>query len=563
MGAIFILLAVGALIGTWNMAGTIPTVVAYGIALLRPAIFYAAVALDLRASSGMVTGQLVDDRRHARRGLHRHGADPRHVDHDRGRSHHLRRLHGRQDVAALGDDGARAEPRRRRDHRRAHQGDDAGRSCPSFGLALVVFLVLGLTADPARRRSTRRGRGDALDAVFNISPINLLPIVLLIVLAFRKVPPFLAIFGIAAVHRRPRLHHPARRRARRSSTTRARAPCSNGIEAIYTSMANGFVLDRAATRRSTTCSPAAAWRACCTTVWLILGALSFAAIMEEAGLLHRLIAPLVAGRTSDAGLIAVRGGHRHRAERRRRRPVRRRRAARAASTAASSPERGLAPRMLSRTVEDTGTVTSPLVPWNSCGAYMTGCSASRRCSTLPWAFFNYLNPLVALGYALTGFRVEHARADEPDADRRASRRRRSAVDRLKEELDVQRRRPRRPDADTDRRSRPKEPSRGSSCRRPTRSCSGSSSSPRSRRGSSRPAYALDEDGSPIPGTYEEVDATPARILVDSLKAPINGLYGIEDPVTGNVDVYNTGDAVRRDRRRAVHPRDRRVHRRSR
>jgi uncharacterized ion transporter superfamily protein YfcC len=53
-------------------------------------------------------------------------------------------------------------------------------------------------------------------------------------------------------------------------------------------------------------------------------------------------------------------------------------------------------------------------------------------------------------------------------------------------------------------------------------------------------YALDEDGAPIPGTYEEVDATPARIVVDSLKAPVNGLYGVEDPATGNVDVFNEG-----------------------
>ena len=54
-------------------------------------------------------------------------------------------------------------------------------------------------------------------------------------------------------------------------------------------------------------------------------------------------------------------------------------------------------------------------------------------------------------------------------------------------------------------------------------------------------YALDADGSPIPGTYEEVDSTPSRIIVDSLEAPINGLYGIEDPETGNVDVFNSGE----------------------
>jgi len=53
-------------------------------------------------------------------------------------------------------------------------------------------------------------------------------------------------------------------------------------------------------------------------------------------------------------------------------------------------------------------------------------------------------------------------------------------------------------------------------------------------------YALDADGSPIPGTYQEVDSNPQRILVDSLDAPINGLYGIEDEATGNIDVFNSG-----------------------
>src|SRR5215218_10812016 len=54
-------------------------------------------------------------------------------------------------------------------------------------------------------------------------------------------------------------------------------------------------------------------------------------------------------------------------------------------------------------------------------------------------------------------------------------------------------------------------------------------------------YALDPDGSPIPGTYQEVESTPSRIIVDSLEAPINGMYGIEDPATGNVDVFNSGE----------------------
>jgi uncharacterized ion transporter superfamily protein YfcC len=52
-------------------------------------------------------------------------------------------------------------------------------------------------------------------------------------------------------------------------------------------------------------------------------------------------------------------------------------------------------------------------------------------------------------------------------------------------------------------------------------------------------YDLDAEGSPVPGTYHEVEQKPSRILVDSITAPINGLYGIEDE-TGNINYYNSG-----------------------
>ena len=52
-------------------------------------------------------------------------------------------------------------------------------------------------------------------------------------------------------------------------------------------------------------------------------------------------------------------------------------------------------------------------------------------------------------------------------------------------------------------------------------------------------YDLNDAGEPVPGTYHEVDAKPSRIVVDSLTAPINGLYGIED-AEGNINYYNEG-----------------------
>ena len=54
-----------------------------------------------------------------------------------------------------------------------------------------------------------------------------------------------------------------------------------------------------------------------------------------------------------------------------------------------------------------GTVTSPLVPWNSCGAYMAGVLGVATIAYLPFCFFNLLSPLISLVYGFTGFRIEH------------------------------------------------------------------------------------------------------------------------------------------------------------
>jgi Na+:H+ antiporter, NhaC family len=144
-----------------------------------------------------------------------------------------------------------------------------------------------------------------------------------------------------------------------------------------------------------------------TTVWLIFGALSFAAIMEHAGFLDRLIAPLVHKARTAGWLIAtvigtcfglnVVAGDQYVAD------VLPSRAYRE-----SFARLGLAPRMLSRTVEYSGTFTSPLLPWNSCGAYMTGVLGVPTIEYVPYAFFNIANPLIALVFGFTGLFVERS-----------------------------------------------------------------------------------------------------------------------------------------------------------
>jgi NhaC family Na+:H+ antiporter len=68
-------------------------------------------------------------------------------------------------------------------------------------------------------------------------------------------------------------------------------------------------------------------------------------------------------------------------------------------------ERGLAPRNLSRALEDSGTVTSALVPWNTCGATMASFLGVETFAYAPFAFFNLLSPIASILYGFTGFSI--------------------------------------------------------------------------------------------------------------------------------------------------------------
>jgi NhaC family Na+:H+ antiporter len=71
-------------------------------------------------------------------------------------------------------------------------------------------------------------------------------------------------------------------------------------------------------------------------------------------------------------------------------------------------DRGLAPENLSRALEDSGTVTSVLVPWNTCGAYQYATLHVSAADYAIYAFFNWLSPLINATWALIGFRIRKA-----------------------------------------------------------------------------------------------------------------------------------------------------------
>jgi NhaC family Na+:H+ antiporter len=72
--------------------------------------------------------------------------------------------------------------------------------------------------------------------------------------------------------------------------------------------------------------------------------------------------------------------------------------------------RGLAATNLSRLAADSGTVTSPLVPWNSCGAFMGAVLGVSTLLYLPYCVFNIASPVLSDLYGVTGFRIEKVQA---------------------------------------------------------------------------------------------------------------------------------------------------------
>ena len=192
---------------------------------------------------------------------------------------------------------------------------------------------------------------------------------------------------------------------RRSSIDPDAGPLHTSIVAIYSVLANGFVSDTGNATIDAFFSRGG-MDSMLYTIWLVLGALSFAAIMEDAGFLERLIRPVLARAHSTGRLIAsviatciglnIIAGDQYVAIVMPSRIYR-----------LEFARRGIAPRMLSRAVEDSGTVTSPLVPWNSCGAYMAGVLGVATIAYLPYCFFNLASPLISLVYGFSGFRIEH------------------------------------------------------------------------------------------------------------------------------------------------------------
>jgi NhaC family Na+:H+ antiporter len=399
--ACLILLAVGSLIGSWMLAGTAPTVIYFGLGILDPAWFYPAalvicalVAISI-GSSWTTAGTI---------GLALMGISQ------------IMELSAPITAGAVisgayfGDkmsplsDTTNLAPAMVGVDLFVHIRHMTWTTGPSFLIALVLFFFIGWNSE------TVQAPVDSIESARNILSNNytiawptVLPLALLLALAMRKVSalPTIAIGALAgcvvALIWQPGLLQSF------GSPDGALGSWAASIKGLFMALADGFQIETGDASLDELLSRGG-MSSMLNTIWLIMSAMCFGGVMEHTGLLQRIVDALLKGVHGTGSLITttvltaigmniiaadqyiaiVLPGRMYRAE---------------------FARRGLAPQNLSRTLEDAGTMTSALVPWNTCGAFMAATLGVPTLAYAPYAFVNLLNPVIAIIYGLTNFKI--------------------------------------------------------------------------------------------------------------------------------------------------------------
>ncbi len=409
-GAILILLMVGSLIGSWILSGTVPTMIHMGLSVLSPTWFYAAAVVicaivALATGSSWTTAGTIGV---ALIGI----ATVQGLNLGMAAGAVISGAYFGDKMSPLSDTTNLA-PAMAGTDLFTHIRHMVWTTTPSILIAIALYAGLGLWLGGATDTSDVLVIQQQLATQFNISWVNLLPAVVVIALVVRKVPAFPAlligaltgcVFAVGF-----------QREAVLRFVGETDLPTSLALlKGAWTSLFDGYALQSGNTALDELLSRGG-MSSMLNTVWLILMAMTFGAVMETTGMLQRIAASILSSVRGTGSLIAatlctaigmniiasdqyiaiVLPGRMFRAEFRR---------------------RGLSPKNLSRALEDGGTLTSALVPWNTCGAFMAGTLGVATLTYAPFAFFNLINPVISLIYGFTGFTIQKLSPAELDEE---------------------------------------------------------------------------------------------------------------------------------------------------
>ena len=403
MASIIILLLIGSLAGTWLLSGIVPAMIYYGLQILNPTIFLFAACIvcsvvSIATGSSWTTAATV--------GIALIGIGKAlGLDEGMVAGAVLSGAYFGDKMSPLSDTTNLA-PAMAGTDLFTHIRYMAYTTVPSISIALVVFLIFGFTSGAEGTVGQTDEILTAISSKFHISGWLFIVPVLVVVLIIKKMPAIPAILigallgALFALVFQPEM---VRTVADWDGSTSAQTfvgimKSMYGEISIVTG--NGIVDDLLSS---------GGMYGMLGTVWLILSAMIFGGVMESSGLLKRIAEAVISGINSVGSLVAstvgtcvffnVTASDQYLAI-----------VVPGRMYADIYKEMGLAPENLSRTLEDSGTVTSVLVPWNTCGAYHSNVLGVSTFAYAPFAVFNYLSPLMTIAFAY--FKIKIRKTNE-------------------------------------------------------------------------------------------------------------------------------------------------------
>jgi NhaC family Na+:H+ antiporter len=401
-GALLILLMVGALSGTWLVSGIIPTMIYYGLQLLNPTFFLVASVLicaiiSIATGSSWTTSATV--------GIALIGiGDTLGISLGMTAGAVLSGAYFGDKMSPLSDTTNLA-PAMAGAELFDHIKYMAITTVPTFVITLFLFLIIGFNIE-INGTPDISNKLEAIDQAFNISPWLLLVPMMVFILIVKKTPPLVALLtgtllaALASILAQPQI-----------LMSIAESEIFN-FETAYKGVMQSITVDTAVETSSTELNDlfsSGGMKGMMGTIWLIICAMVFGGVMDAIGALSKISKALLTLASSTFGLFASTVA-----------------SCLALNVTASDQylalvvpgkmfkkayeDKGLAPENLSRTLEDSGTVTSVLVPWNTCGAYQSSVLGVHVADYFIYAFFNWISPFMTLLVAGFSLKIKQLKA---------------------------------------------------------------------------------------------------------------------------------------------------------
>tara|TARA_B100000242_G_scaffold244589_1_gene184967 strand:+ start:220 stop:1659 length:1440 start_codon:yes stop_codon:yes gene_type:complete len=396
-GAILILLLVGSLSGTWLISGIIPSMIYYGLQVLNPNVFLpsclvicAVISLSTGSSwttsatvgialigigkalgipSGMVAGAVISG-------------------------------------AYFGDklsplsDTTNLAPAVSNTDLFTHIRYLTITTVPTILVALIILSILNLFTE-VNGSSENESMLNSIKDTFYISPFLFIVPIVVVFMIFKKTPPLIALFIGTVLGAVFALFF-------QIDTISQISGGNNNISDVYKVILNSITVEteiESGNKILNELFSSGGMKGMLNTIWLVICAMVFGGIMEAIGALKRISNFLLNIGKSTFSLFASTVG-----------------SCLTINLSASDQylsivipgkmfskayeDKGLAPENLSRTLEDSGTVTSVLIPWNTCGAYQSGILGVGVLEYFVYAIFNWLSPFTTLFIAAINFKIK-------------------------------------------------------------------------------------------------------------------------------------------------------------